>query len=190
MNKREFLNELNRLTSGLNEAERARLNDYYSEMIDDRVEEGICEEDAVAALGDPSALAKELSAPGSASRGDAPVGSAQTVEALNSLRVHVANADVTVVRETLDNGAAAQLRLSDPARFECRMEGDTLKLSERKVEAKNHGLEFGLRWLRQMITEPNLRVTIALSEAFAGALDIEAAAATFVWRAFPSPRRS
>ena len=171
MNKQGFLNELDRLTAGLSGQERARLSEYYGEMIDDRVEEGVPEEEAVAALGDPAALAGELAscAPQAASA----TASSETVAALNSLRVSVGSASVTVVREALDGGMAAQLRLSDPDRFEWRMDGDTLELTERMVDGKKRALEFGLRWLRQMISEPDLRVTIALSEGIAGALDFK-----------------
>ena len=170
MTKQAFLEELNRRAGGLSEAERARLVDYYREMIEDRVEEGIPEEEAVAALGDPAALAEELA--GAAPKA-APEAGGETVSALSSLRVQVANADVVVVREALENGAACQLRFSDPSRFEWRMDGDTLEVREIKLEGGHRGLEYGLRWLRQLITEPELKVTIALSGGLAEALDFQ-----------------
>ena len=170
MTKQAFLEELNRRAGGLSEAERARLVDYYREMIEDRLEEGVPEEEAVAALGDPAALAEELA--GAAPKA-APSAGGEAVSALSSLRVQVANADVAIVREPLENGAAAQLRFSDPERFEWRMDGDTLEVRERKLEGGHRGLEYGLRWLRQIITEPELKVTVALSGVLADALDIE-----------------
>ena len=170
MNKQAFLNELRNLTGALNEGERSKLLEYYEEMIDDRVEEGIAEEEAVAAMGSPADIAREF-AP--AAKQDTAKGDSQAVDALRSLRVKVANADVKVVCEPLDNGAAAQLRFSDPERFEWHMDGDALVVLERQPEDRHLGLEFGLRWLKQMITEPGLRVTIALSEALADALDFE-----------------
>lgn len=169
MTKQAFLDELNRQASGLGEAERARLVDYYREMIEDRVEEGFPEEEAVAALGDPAALAEELGG----MKLEAPSGGGETVSALSSLRVRVANADVAILGEALENGAAAQLRFSDPERFEWHMDGETLEVRERKLEGGHRGLEFGLRWLKQMITEPDLKVTIVLSQALSGALDFE-----------------
>ena len=170
MTKQAFLDELNRLTGGLGEAERARLVDYYREMIEDRVEEGVSEAEAVAALGNPADIALEF-APADAQASAA--GGSETVEALRSLRVRVANADVKIVGESLDSGAAAQLRFSDPERFEWRMDGDALVVQERRPEDKHRGLEYGLRWLKQMISESGLRVTIALSKALTDALDFE-----------------
>ena len=48
MTKREFLEMLNERTSCLSEAERDRLLEYYGEIIDDRMEEGLTEAEAVA----------------------------------------------------------------------------------------------------------------------------------------------
>ena len=45
MTKREFLEMLNNQTSLLPEAERDRLLEYYGEIIDDRMEEGLSEAD-------------------------------------------------------------------------------------------------------------------------------------------------
>lgn len=171
MTKQEFLNALGELTGAMNEGERSKLLDYYAEMIDDRVEEGVQEEAAVAAMGDPADIAREF-AP-AASPAPAAAAGSESVDALRSLRLKVANADVKIVSEPLDNGAAAQLRFTDPTRFEWRMDGDTLVVQERGLEEKHRGLEFGLRWLKQMITEPDLRVTVALAEGLADALDFE-----------------
>lgn len=51
MNKTEFFMALNERLSGLPERDLEHSFDYYNEMIDDRVEEGMTEEEAVAALG-------------------------------------------------------------------------------------------------------------------------------------------
>ena len=51
MTKAEFLAELRAAISGLPEADIEKSLDFYSEMIDDRVEDGLSEEEAVAALG-------------------------------------------------------------------------------------------------------------------------------------------
>ena len=52
MNKEEFLNELRKgLSHLLPEQDIDELVAFYSEMIDDRIEEGVAEEEAVAALG-------------------------------------------------------------------------------------------------------------------------------------------
>ena len=164
MTKQAFLEELRRLTGGLSAGEQARLIDYYSEMIDDRMEEGIPEAEAVAALGSPADIAGQFApAPQSAPA----QGASETVSALNHLRVQVANADVSIVREPIPGGAAAQLRFSDPARFEWRVEGDLLEVTE----LPSKGEKFSLHWLRQMISEPSLRVTVALAGPLAGGLE-------------------
>ena len=51
MTKSEFLTELRTALVGLPEEDIEKSLDFYSEMIDDRVEEGLSEEEAVADLG-------------------------------------------------------------------------------------------------------------------------------------------
>lgn len=51
MNKAEFLAALRERLSGLPEEDFNKSIDYYTEMIDDRVEDGMSEEEAVACLG-------------------------------------------------------------------------------------------------------------------------------------------
>ena len=51
MNKQEFLSELWEHLAGLPGDDIGRSMDYYSEMIDDRMEEGLSEEEAVRAIG-------------------------------------------------------------------------------------------------------------------------------------------
>ena len=60
MTKREYLNALVAGLIDLSTDELRRIKAYYEEMIDDRVEEGMTEEDAVAELEPPEALAKKL----------------------------------------------------------------------------------------------------------------------------------
>ena len=60
MTKQEFLLELEKALNGLSQNEiNERLN-FYSEMIDDRIEEGISEEDAVSAVGDAEEIAEQI----------------------------------------------------------------------------------------------------------------------------------
>ncbi len=47
MNKEEFLKTLERLLKGLPKQENQKMLDYYAEMIEDRMEEGMSEENAV-----------------------------------------------------------------------------------------------------------------------------------------------
>lgn len=51
MNKREFLTQLRKGLSGLPQEDMAERVTFYSEMIEDRKEEGLSEEEAVAAVG-------------------------------------------------------------------------------------------------------------------------------------------
>ena len=51
MNKTEFTNQLTAGLMGLSEEDIKRSVDFYVEMVDDRIEDGMTEEDAVAALG-------------------------------------------------------------------------------------------------------------------------------------------
>ena len=60
MNKNEFLARLGELLSDASEVDTAPSLDYYGEMIDDLVENGMSEEDAVASIGTPDAIAFEI----------------------------------------------------------------------------------------------------------------------------------
>lgn len=60
MTKREFLETIRKGISSLSEEDIIRSVRYYSEMIDDRIEDGMSEQDAVAAMGDPEAIIAEI----------------------------------------------------------------------------------------------------------------------------------
>ena len=51
MTKKDFLNQLSQALNGLPEKEIEERLSFYSEMIDDRIEEGLSEEEAVAQMG-------------------------------------------------------------------------------------------------------------------------------------------
>ena len=59
MNKVEFLNELEGRLSGLPAEDIAKLKAYYAEMIDDRVEDGMSEEEATGALGEMDEIVRQ-----------------------------------------------------------------------------------------------------------------------------------
>ena len=61
MNKKEFLSELSKKLSGLSCADAEERLNFYSEMIDDRMEEGLSEEEAVAAIGSLEDIATQIS---------------------------------------------------------------------------------------------------------------------------------
>ena len=60
MNRQEFLEALASHLGALSEAERERSLAFYAEMIDDRVEGGATEEEAVAMLGPAEEIAAEI----------------------------------------------------------------------------------------------------------------------------------
>lgn len=60
MNKEQFLNALRRRLEYLPEAAWAGSLDFYAESIDDRVEDGMSEEEAVAALGSVEEVARAI----------------------------------------------------------------------------------------------------------------------------------
>jgi len=60
MNKQEFLDRLKKALSGLPQGDIAEQLRFYSEMIDDRMEEGVSEEEAVAAIGSVDEIAAQV----------------------------------------------------------------------------------------------------------------------------------
>lgn len=60
MNKEEFLGSLNNLLKSLGKSERETSLSYYSEIIDDYMEDGYTEEEAVKKIGHPGVIAQEI----------------------------------------------------------------------------------------------------------------------------------
>ncbi len=60
MNKQEFISELRVRLSGLREKDVEERLGFYSEMIDDRMEEGLSEEEAVADIGSVDEIASQI----------------------------------------------------------------------------------------------------------------------------------
>ena len=60
MNKNEFLQQLSHQLSALSQQERARSIAFYQEMLDDRMDDGMTEQEAVASLGDVHDIAKQI----------------------------------------------------------------------------------------------------------------------------------
>ena len=60
MTKLEFLEELRVRLAGLTQKDIDASIDYYSEMIDDRIEDGMSEDEAVAAVGTPKEAAEQV----------------------------------------------------------------------------------------------------------------------------------
>lgn len=60
MRKQEFLENLKKQLWALSPADVQRSLDYYCEMIDDRMEDGLSEEEAVAAIGDLEEIVQQI----------------------------------------------------------------------------------------------------------------------------------
>ncbi len=60
MNKQEFLAELRKGLSGLPQDDREERLTFYGEMLDDRIEEGLSEEDAVSAVGSVDEIVRQI----------------------------------------------------------------------------------------------------------------------------------
>ena len=60
MKKEQFLRELGLRLSSLPYADKKRSLDYYSEMIADRMEDGLAEEEAVKKMGTPAFAAEKI----------------------------------------------------------------------------------------------------------------------------------
>ena len=62
MNKQEFLGRLKEALAGLPQEDIEERLDFYSEMIDDRIEEGLTESEAVAEIGSVEDVARQIMA--------------------------------------------------------------------------------------------------------------------------------
>lgn len=60
MTKKEFLEKLKNSLSALSESDRDERLNFYGEMIDDRIEEGYSEEEAVKTVGDPEEIGSQI----------------------------------------------------------------------------------------------------------------------------------
>ena len=60
MNSKKWLKRLKRNLSGLSSDEKSRIIEFYKEMIDDRIEEGMTEADALESLGAPEDVAQKI----------------------------------------------------------------------------------------------------------------------------------
>lgn len=60
MNKNDFIAELRKELSGLPDSDIQRSIDFYTEMIEDKIEDGMTEENAVSELETPAEIAKKV----------------------------------------------------------------------------------------------------------------------------------
>lgn len=148
MTRSEFVHILSRLTATLPKSEQDRLLQYCGEMIDDSMEEGLSEAEAVARLGSPEALAemalsgadipeRHHAAPAGVTPPEAATFAQEGANVMNlegqlrHLEVQLLASDIKLRREALSGGVAMQIRLSDPQKFTCRLLDDTLRIEEK-----------------------------------------------------------
>lgn len=60
MNKKEFLRKMDYYLLAINDEERYRFVGYYEEMIEDYLENGLSEEEAIQKIGDPKQITKKI----------------------------------------------------------------------------------------------------------------------------------
>lgn len=60
MTKNDFITELRKELNGLPDSDIQRSIDFYSEMIEDKIEDGMTEENAVSELEPPAVIAKKV----------------------------------------------------------------------------------------------------------------------------------
>ncbi len=60
MNKYEFLNEIRARLAGLPEEDIRKTVDFYTEAVEDRVEDGLTEDEAVAQMGTPAEITEKI----------------------------------------------------------------------------------------------------------------------------------
>nr|AHF25199.1 putative secreted protein [uncultured bacterium Contig1578] len=179
MNKSEFLDRLNHCLAALPAQEKARLNDYYAEMIDDRVENGMSEEEAVAALGDPVALAGELLTgwEDGAEQPQAMTVAPQDGSAVGGFEkvyIRLKHADARILRGALSEGEAARIDASQPDCFEWRQAGGTLEITE--LDAAHRGF-FRVRTVTLTLTLGDVALNRLMVESSGGDVTLQDLAA-------------
>ena len=166
--KQAFLNELNRLMAGMPEDERSRLMEYFTEMIDDRMDMGMPEEAAVSALGEPEALLHDA-APMQLPAVQAAEGSADYRDAIREIHIHIKNADAVIKRAPLPDGMTAQINASQPRLFKWDLTGGVLSIKE------SGELKRGLftRSAKLTLIMPELEPDALIVDSYGGDIEVD-----------------
>ena len=168
MTKKEYLNELVAGLMALSTEELRRVRDYYAEMIDDRVEAGMTEEQAVAELEPPAALAAQLLREnGVQSETALADGQLRVSGAIRALTAKLRDTDAEICVSPLPDGLTALVRFRnvDPKDFHCAVENGALVLEEAE------------RNWRQVLRFRRTRLQLLLSAAELETLDLVSASA-------------
>lgn len=172
MNKIEFLERLEARLRGINVVDRVRSLDYFSEMIDDCMENGMSEDDAVAALGDLDEIAKRIvqEAPESPLRGERPFDGGEKTESsapvdggFTAIRVRVRESEVNILRS---EDGESRVDCVDQACVYHRVFTDGGVLNVETVDER--------RWYERIKTlKTSLKVNIYLPEGKYDSLGVE-----------------
>ncbi len=160
MNKADYLQQLNQALSGLTDTEKDTAFHFCKEMLDDRMESGMTEEEAVAAMEPADVLAQRLIAeirqPAAITPAavDEPAPSGNQwqkmqltcdADRLNHINLQAGNMGIKIL---LSHNNQVTLTYFTRAQnvYEARVEGDTLILQEQKTENRrffNFNIFFG-----------------------------------------------
>ena len=171
MNKREFLETISARVAGLPAEEQTRLMEYFSELIDDRVELGMDEAAAVAALGDPEALLRDIApaALPAVQERDARGSGDDWSEAIREIHIHLRNGDGTIRRGALPGGMTAQISASSGNRFTWRLEDGVLTIAE--AEQARRGIIFQ-RGADLTLTLSDFEAECLIADSYGGNIEV------------------
>lgn len=146
MTKSDFILSLSEALTHLSGYERVRVLEYYEEMIDDRIENGMIEEDAVAAMGSIEEILKEA-APDALNAGhdsSMEIGrpSAKQItfcEPIEDLVASICSAELHVLNCDLPDGVTARIdyNLSENEQCDCMLTNGRLEVHYRPVQHRN-----------------------------------------------------
>lgn len=166
MTKTEFIQKLTEALTDLPGAERIRALEYFEEIIDDRIESGMNEEEAVAAMGSIDNILKETESEvkqaqqthsrSNAGKSDEP--SVEFREPIQSLFVKCSSARLSVQGADLPAGITARIsyRIPDDDQCLCSLSDGRLEV----IHEKQKELGFSLRKLFSSASNTYIRITL------------------------------
>lgn len=147
MTKSEFILSLSEALAHLPGQERSRVLEYYEEMIDDRVESGMTEEEAVAALGSIEEILKEAAPEAMDGRNtctetSAPKSDAHCIVLSDPIEELVANsvcAELHILSADLPDGITARVdyNLSENEHCACSLSNGRLEVRYKQVKQRS-----------------------------------------------------
>lgn len=168
MTKNEFIEKLTEALAYLPGRERIRILEYFEEMIDDRIENGMTEEEAIAAMDSIEDILKEA-APDALNRDirtdceeEKGVSGAKSFEFRSPVETLIANsesAELNILSAELPDGLTARVDsiLSDDEECICTLENGTLRVKRKSL--RQHGFS-----LRKLFSCNNSSITITLAD--------------------------